>query len=87
MNVGPTPQYQPMITNSPETQPRAHPPPHIRVQLGLAYMLHRSNFEGNEFEHGRGEHIQPLSIHTPRDFNNPFRVPNPHSDFISVRVG
>ena len=39
-------------------RPRTLPPPHILLQLGLAYMLHRSNFWGQVFELELGKHAQ-----------------------------
>ena len=38
--------------------PRTLPLPHILLQLGLAYMLHGSNLQGQEFELERGKHTQ-----------------------------
>ena len=54
--------------------------PYVLIQLALVYMLRVSNLGPDEFEDGAGNHIQFLSIHAPRDFNNPFRVHHPHSD-------
>ena len=60
--------------------PRTLPPPHILLQLGLAYMLHRSNSSGQVFELERSKHDQarlPSRIH---GLQYPARVSPPHSD-------
>ena len=53
---------------------RALPTPHILVQLGLAYMLHWSNYLGRVFESERGKQAQARRHHAPMDCNIPFGI-------------
>ena len=57
--------------------PRTLPPPHILLQLGLAYMLHRSNSSAQVFELERDKHDQAQLPSCAHGLQYPARDPHP----------
>ena len=75
-------QPQPITKQSnPGDRPRTLPPPLILLQLGLAYVLHRSNLSGQVFELEPGQHAQARLPPRTRGLQYPVRELPPHSDF------